>query len=179
MISPELELERRAHELRGQTLRKVWYQHGKESGEVDSVGHLAFLDFESGTRVAIGCSNELRYRHGWGITVRPQKVIDTGYGAPVDVSGSRWASRIGKTIAHARIHWDGIKDRLRSSLAIGIAIHADHLSRHDYPQTLELDFSGGDSVFFAAARQSREGTVAFVNELLVFFSHADREAAGL
>jgi hypothetical protein len=179
LISPELELERRAHELRGQTLRAVWYQHGKESGEVDSIQHLAFLDFESGGRVAIGCSDELRYRHGWGITVRSQNVIDTAYGTPVDMSKSRWAPRMGKTIAHARIHWDGIRDRLRSSLAVGVAIHADHLSRHDYPQTLELDFGGGDSVFFAAARRSREGTVAFVNELLVFFSQADREAAGL
>lgn len=179
MPTPELELEQRAHRLRGEVLRAVHYQRGEELEDVDSVGHLVFLDFESGARVAIGCSDELRYKHGFGITVRPQRVIDTAFGPAVDMSDTtRWKSRIGRSVTSARIHWDDIKERLRPTLAIGVAIHADHLSRLDYPQTLELDFDG-QSVFFAAARPSKGGAVPFVNELLVFFSDASREALGL
>ena len=180
MRSPELELEKRAHKLRGETLRAVHYQRGTESDDFDSVEHLVFLDFKSGNRVAIGCTDELRYKHGWGISVKPQRVIDTAYGLPKDVTKSpRWSSRVGRTIAHARIHWDDIKERLRSSLAIGVAIHADHLSRLDYPQTLELDFGEDNSILIAAARRSGSGSGAtpFVNQLVVFFSAESRAAA--
>ncbi len=174
MPTPELELEQRAHRLRGEVLRAVWYQRGQELGDVDSVGHLVFLDFESGVRVAIGCSDELRYKHGFGISVRPQRVIDTAFGPAVEMSGApRWKPRIGRRITSGRIHWDDIKERLRPTLAIGVAIHADHLSRYDYPQTLEVDFDG-QPVFFAAARPSKKGAVPFVNELLVFFSAETR-----
>lgn len=182
MHSPELELEKRAHELRGEKLKAVHYQRGIESDDFDSVGHLVFLDFKSGRRVAIGCSDELRYRHGWGISVKPQRVIDTAYGKPKDVSKSpRWSSRIGRTITQAGIHWDDIKEALRPTLAIGVAIHADHLSRLDYPQTLELDFGddneGENKVLIAAARRSGTGAIPFVNQLLVFFSAESRSAA--
>lgn len=178
MPSPELELEKRANKLRGETLKAVHYQRGTESDDFDSVDHLVFLDFKSGTRVAIGCTDELRYKHGWGISVKPQRVIDTAYGPVKNVTKSpRWASRVGRTIAHARIHWDDIKESLRSSLAMGVAIHADHLSRRDYPQTLELDFGDGNAVFFAAARRSAKGATPFVNQIVIFFSAESRQAA--
>ena len=179
-MTPELALEQRAHRLRGERLRAVFYQRGRElEGGMDSVGHLVFLDFESGTRVAIGCTDELRYKHGFGISVRPQRVIDTAFGEAVDMGDRpRWKALFGRSVTSTSIHWDGIKERLRPTLAIGVAIHADHLSRLDYPQTLELDLEG-QSVFFAAARPSGKGAVPFVNELLVFFSAETREALGL
>ena len=170
MHSPELKLEKRANKLRGEILKAVHYQRGTESDDFDSVEHLVFLDFKSGNRVAIGCTDELRYKHGWGISVKPQRVIDTAFGPAVDVS-KRWAPRIGRKITKAQIHWDDIEERLRS-LSIG-GMYGAHFGRTDHPQTLELDL-GGHPVFIAAARGAAG---PFVHQLVVFFSPASRETA--
>ena len=59
---------------------------------------------------------------------------------------------------------------MRSNFHVGLYIHADWLSRFDYPSALELVI-GGSKVLIAAARIMANGQIQpYVSELLVCFS---------
>ena len=171
MRTTERELEERARRLEREVLTAVRYQRGLQIDEnVHSVEHAVFMDFASGVRVAIGTGDELGLRHGFGVTVHERRVLDEAHGPIEDVSAApRWSALLGRKITCGRIHWDDIYERLRPSLGIGVAIHADHLSRRDFPSTLEILF-GDDSVLFSAAKRTADGNITpFVGELLVTF----------
>jgi hypothetical protein len=140
-------------------------------GEIHPVAGAVQL-FTSAGGFTVAAADELGLRHGYGVAVRPQRALDPDLGA-VEEAGRRpaWRALVGRRIAESRLHWQGIFERLRLSLSIGVCIHADHLSRSDYPQTLELGLDGGARVYLSAAALQADGTaVGFVNHLLVVFS---------
>ena len=171
----ELELEQAARRLEHRTLDRVFYQRARALADIEagvaphSIEHRVVLDV-AGTRVAIDYSNELATRHGFGIVLRDVKVIDPAYGPIEDVSGTpRWAPLIGHEIASVRIVWDDIRDRIGTGFGILLAIHADHLTRQDFPSALELGIAG-TRVLVAAARRTADGAIVpYANELLVSF----------
>lgn len=175
-MSAELELEQRAIRLEGETLVRVCYQRprlldGIRAGAaLHPIEHRLVFDFASGTKVAIDYSNELSTRHGFGVSLRELRVVDPAYGPIEDVGDTpRWAPLVGRAIARARIVWDDVRDRLRGTFAIGVAIHSDYLTRRDFPSALELAI-GDTRVLIAAARLAADGTIVpYANELLVSF----------
>jgi len=175
-VSRELDLEREALRLEGDAIERVRYQRGRALDEVRAgaelheVEHRVVLDLRSGRRVAIGYGNELATRHGYGVTLAELRVVDPAYGAVDDVGATpRWASVLARPIDSARIVWDDVRERLRSGLAIGVAIHADYLTRQDFPSALELGF-GSTRVLVAAARLAADRTlVGYANALVVRF----------
>jgi hypothetical protein len=169
----ERDLEQRARRLEGETLVTVRYQRAGKTTEAEhAVEHLVFLDFASGGRVAVGTDDALGMHHGFGISLEDKRVIDPAFGDVVDVSDAvAWRARIGSTITSARILWGSVYDDLRTSLSIGVAIHADYLRRADYPSALRIELGGSRPVTFLAARRAVDGTlVPFVNALLVSFT---------
>jgi hypothetical protein len=150
----------------------VRYQRASHpEGEIHPVAGAVQL-YTSGGGFAVAAADELGLKHGFGVAVRPQQALDPDLGA-VEEAGRRpaWRALVGRRIAETRLHWEGIFERLRPSLSIGVCIHADHLSRTDYPQTLELGLEGGARVYLSAAALKGDGTaVGFVNHLLVVFS---------
>lgn len=215
-MTDELALERRAARLQGETLTRAVYQQLRWSGESPAWSGTAphpvelavHLETASGRRFRIRWADELGLRHGFGIAVDPVRVVDPAEGPLHDVSRCPpWADRLGRRIERALVHWREIYPALRSSLSAGVAIHADHLSRPDFPQTLELDFGadptsaptpelgfepgtaltaapptpeGGGVVLIAAARLLDDGrAVGFCNHLLVLFERVELELLGL
>jgi hypothetical protein len=170
-VTLERELEQRARSLEGEVLSRVQYQRAERTvGAEHAVLHLVFLDFESGRRVAVGCGDAFGAHHGFGVTMREQRVIDHAFGEVVVAPSPQWRPLLGQTITAGRIRWGDVRQDLRSSFAIGVAIHSDHLRRRDYPGALELEV-GPARVSFMAARRDRQGAlVPFVNALLVTFA---------
>ncbi len=163
----ERDLEERARLVEGETLVRVLYQRPRELGVEHAVERAVYLECESGFRAAIGTSDELRVHHGFGVTVGEQRVIDPAWGEIVDVSSDvRWKGRLGSRIVRAMIRWDDVRERLRSSLSIGVSIHADYLRRQDFPASLDLDI-GGSVISFMAARRARDGTLALLESALL------------
>jgi hypothetical protein len=72
-----------------------------------------------------------------------------------------------------------VRDALRSSFSVMVAVHGDHITRADYPQTLELAFDGAEPAYVSAARLTPEGAEGFTNHLLVLFGRPQLEAHGL
>ena len=176
----ELDLEKSALKLIGQRLARVRYQRADwtESGwqvpghlGVHSVGVAVYLETSLGAIHRVYWADELGLRHGFGISVSPIKVPHRDAGPIQDLSvDPLWQPILDNPITAARIHWRDIRDSLRSSLSIGVAICADHLSRQDYPQSLELVFQGGQQVFFSAADlPPGDDPILFTNNILVLF----------
>lgn len=141
----DLELEERVRRLEGQVLRGVRYQ-GTST---------VFLELDQ--RIEVTADDVVGIGHGAGIALRERKVIDPAYGAIVDASATEiWKGAIGAPITRAQLHWEDVYDSLRSSLATGVAIHADYLRRRDYPATLELVF-GKRRVRITAGRLGLDG----------------------
>lgn len=186
----ELELERRVRKLAGETLQRVLYQHPPREepredehreGGPHSVGLAVFVECESGVRFRIGWGDDFGLHHGWGVTIGETRVIDRDAGVLEDVSGhAAWRTLIGSRITSAAVQWQSIRDAIRGNLFTSIAIGADHFTRRDFPQTIELLFDGGAAVFVAAARIGEEGRAeVFTNNLLVVFGSESRDALGL
>ncbi len=172
----ELELERDARRLERRTLTRVLYQRARaidaiRAGAAEhAIEHRVVLEFGD-SRIAIDYDGALATRHGFGIALRQINVVDPAYGAIEDVSATpRWRGMIDHEVATSRIVWDDVRARLRGTFAISVAIHADYLTRRDFPSALELEV-GGTQVLIAAARRAPDGElVGYVNELLVSFS---------
>ena len=162
-MTPELALERRAQRLAGRRIARVWYHDARALGPaVHEVAVAVHLELDDGRRVRIGTSRELATRHGFGVCLGDQQTLDP---AAREVTGTPpWEAG---AVAAARIHWRAIEDALRSSLRTGLAIGIDHLTRHDFPQALELAWAG--SVLFVAAARLTSPTRAegFAGSLLV------------
>jgi len=166
-VDPETELELAARRLEGARLRRVVYLDPFDSSDRamrvhpggERVGLAIFLALAGGRIVEVRWSDDLGLRHGFGVALRDVILIDGDRGRLDDVTPS-WADSIGVPIARAAIRWRPIEDDLRSTFKIGVAIHADHLSRSDYPAALELDI--GDR------RISIE--TEFANHLIVRFA---------
>ncbi len=170
MTSAEAELELRARRLEGETLARVSYQRAERVDEREhAVLHAAFLELGSGARVAIGTDDAFGSHHGFGISIAHKSIVDRAFGEVTDVSDApAWKPHIGLVIRRTRVLWGDVRESLRSSLSIGVSIHADWLRRADYPAALEIDTSAG-SVTFMAARRGDDGVIPFVNALLVSF----------
>jgi hypothetical protein len=136
---------------------------------------------DSGLRVRAGWGDEFGLRHGQGITLAEARVIDHDAGPVVDVSdGEEWRTLAGSRIVSSSIHWQGIDDAIRGNLFAGIAIHADHFTRYDYPQSLELVLETAEPVYVSAARLRTDGRAdLFTNHLLVVAGRKNLEALGL
>ena len=176
----EVELEERARRLEGKTLRAAAYQGGwRRLGDAHSVTHAVYLELD-GTRIEMAPKDELGIVHGFGISIRERKVLDPAFGAITEVSHElEWKRLIGGEITRAMVHWEDVFERLRGSLSVGIAIHADYLRRRDFPVTIEMVFAAG-SVFVSAARLAQDGVAhPLAPELVVFFSAQTGEALGL
>jgi len=162
-VTAELELERRAQRLVGRRVCRVWYDDARTLGAaVHEVAAAVHLELDDGRRPRIAWSRELATRHGFGVALGEQQTLPP---TVREVTGAPWA--IDSPVTAARIHWRAIEDALRAGLRVNLAIGADHLTRYDFPQSLEL-VCGDRSVFVAAARliapDSAEG---FASSLLV------------
>jgi hypothetical protein len=169
-VTPEAELELRARSLEGATIERVLYQRAERWDDANehAVLHAVFLELGA-RRMEIGTDDAFGTHHGFGISVRERRVIDRAFGEVVDVTASTaWKPHVGKEITRTRVGWGDVRSSLRTSLAIGVGIHADWLRRADYPAALEIDTTAG-SVTLMAARRSEDGIVPFVNALLVTF----------
>ena len=168
-MTPESDLELRARALEGATIERVVYQRAERLDEREhAVVHAAFLELGA-IRVEIGTDDAFGSHHGFGVSLREKRVIDRAFGEIVDVTDTpAWAPHRGKPITRSRVAWGDVRSSLRTSLAIGVGIHADWLRRADYPAAIEIDTDAG-RVTFAAARRAEGGIVPFVNALLVTF----------
>jgi hypothetical protein len=153
-MTPELALERRAQRLAGRRVARVWYHDARALGPVvHEVAVAVHLELDDGRRVRIGTSRELATRHGSGVCLGEQHTLPPGVR---EVTGTPpWAS---DPITAARVHWRAIEDALRASLRTGLAIGIDHLTRHDFPQALELVWA--NSLLFVAAARLTSPTTA-------------------
>ena len=172
----ELELEERARRLEGHVLRSVTYQGAASFvGDVHTTTHAVLLELDH-ARIEVTSADELGIVHGSGISLRERKVVDPAYGP---LHAAPWNALVGTEIKRAIVHWDDIFDSLRSSLSIGVSIHADYLRRRDFPITLELDFDHGVA-FVSAARLGRDGRAKpLESELVIYFSEQAGQALGL
>ncbi len=164
-VDPETELELAARRLEGARLRRVVYLDPFDGGgfasghpavgssaeaksgtkvdrgshpDGDRVGLAMFLELATDRIVCVRWSDDFGLRHGFGVTLSDVALIDGDQGRLDDVT-PRWIGAIGRPITRASIRWRSIEEDLRGTFKIGIAIHADHLSRRDYPAALELD----------------------------------------
>jgi hypothetical protein len=113
-------------------------------------------------------ADEFHLRHGFGVAIAEPRVIDRDAGPVDDVSGEvGWRDVIGSPIATSSLHWHSISDALRSTFRIMVAIHADHLSRSDYPAMIELGFETGAKRYLSAAVVRGDEVVRFSNHMLV------------
>ena len=169
-MTPEAELELRARSLEGATVERVLYQRSERLDDREhAVLHAAFLELAGGRRMEIGTDDALGSHHGFGLSVRERRVIDRAFGELLDVTDTpAWHPHVSKAITRSRLAWGDVRSSLRTSLAIGVGIHADWLRRADYPAALEIDTIAG-RVTFLAARRGEDGIVPFVNALLVTF----------
>jgi len=185
--SRELALERRAARLEGEVLAAVLYQQLRWSGPAEWAGEgphsvelAVHLQMASGRRFSITWADELELRHGFGVAVDEVRVLDPDRGPLHDLShASPWAGLLGRRVQRGRVHWRPVERALRSSLRAMVAVHADHLSRLDFPQTLELELEEAGSVYLAAARLHEGGALGFTNHLLVLFTRGELERLGL
>lgn len=177
----ELDLEKRARRLVGQSLSKVLYQQAGWSGPdwrvpghpgLHTVDLAVYLETGSGELHRIGWADEFGLHHGFGVTTKPVKVPDRDRGVMADLSDdAAWRMLLDRPIQAARIHWESVREALRNSLSIGVSICADHLRRLDYPQSLELVFDDNAAVKFDATRIDPQGNrLPFTNNLLVSFA---------
>ncbi len=188
MKEPELKLERRAARLQGEVLERVLYQQLSWSAEAGAswsgsgphpVERAVYLQSRSGRRFRVSWADELGLRHGFGVAIDELRSVDADLG-PLHEGGGPWAALLGRRVVSSRVHWREIEKALRPGFGIMVAIHADHLSRRDYPATLELGLDGGASVFIAAARLLEDGSaIGFCNHLLVLFDRGDLVRLGL
>jgi hypothetical protein len=186
----ELALERRAQRLEGEVLSRVVYQQLRWSAASPAwaaagphpVEVAVFLETAAGARLRVRWADELGLRHGYGVAIDPVRVLDPAAGTLHEASElAAWTERIGRRVLRARVHWQEIERALRGSVRTSLAIGLDHLSRVDFPQTLELELEGGAAVFLVAARldESTRRAVGFTNHLLVIFAREELEALGL
>ena len=94
--------------------------------------------------VELEWADDLGLHHGFHLALREVTGFDEDRGRVVEVT-DEWArnGRLGR-IARATLEWGDARADLRSSLSIGVAIHADYLRRSDYPRTLTLRILGND-----------------------------------
>jgi hypothetical protein len=149
--SAETALELAARQLLGEVLARVDYLDawpGRERGAVgdcEAVGLAVYLTMASGRCVEVRWADTFGMHHGFGIDVREVRVRDGDRGKLVDAT-ARWADRIGRRIERAAIEWGDARADLRDGFAIGIAIHADHLRRPDYPRALAIELDDARTV---------------------------------
>jgi hypothetical protein len=168
-VTPEAELDVRARGLEGSVIERVLYQRSERLDATEhAVLHCVFLELGD-RRMEIGTDDAFGSHHGFGISLRERRVIDRAFGEIVDVTDTpAWRPHAHKAITRARVTWGDVHSSLRTSLAIGVGIHADWLRRADYPASIEIDTVVG-CVTFSAARRGEDGIVPFVNALLVTF----------
>jgi len=182
----ELDLEKRARQLVGQSLSAVHYQKAgwaEPTWEIASHPDLHTVDLSvtletaKGDRHWISWADEFNLHHGFGVTLKPIKVVDRDRGMITEMTGDpHWQNLLGQPITAALIHWERIREALRISLSLGVSICADYLRRLDYPQALELVFADGGRVRFDASRMEPNGKkLPFTNNLLVSFSPVSRD----
>jgi hypothetical protein len=146
VIDHETEMELIARRLEGETLARVHYVDAwpgvdRTSGDHgdDTVGIAVCLALASGRVLEVRWADELGLRHGFGIGLRELRVPDGDRGRLEDVT-PRWGALVGTPITRATVQWGLVRNDLRSTFQIGLAICADHLTRADYPRALELTF---------------------------------------
>jgi len=183
----ELDLEKDALSLAGETLAGVAYQTVRWASSSAWTGPgphpvslAVHLELASGKRFRVHWADQLHLHHGHGIAIAPLRVVDRDLGPLQDVSAQpAWADLVGAKIRSAIIHWRNVREALRSTFGVMVSIHGDWLRRRDYPQTLELGFESGAQVYLSAARLVEGKGVGFSNDLLVVFGRAQLEGIGL
>jgi hypothetical protein len=172
----EIELEKRVRRVEGGVLEKVIYQRNPFSEAVPAAWSTrephpvegAYVQTDAGRIFRIFWADEFHLRHGFGVSLVETRVIDRDLGPLEDVSANvGWRELVGQRMSASRVHWKTIEGALRSTFRIMVAIHADHLSRWDYPETIELEFAGGQRRYFSAAALAQGDLVRFTNHLLI------------
>jgi hypothetical protein len=183
----ELDLEKAARALEGETLAGVSYQSVRWSSSSAWEGPgphpvplAVYLESVSGQRFRVHWADQLHLHHGHGIAIAPVRIVDGDLG-PVQEVGDQpaWAPLVGTRVRSAIIHWRNVREAQRSSIGAMVSVHGDYLRRRDFPQTLELSFEGGAQVFLCAAQLVDGRGVGFANDLLVAFGRAQLEQLGL
>jgi hypothetical protein len=173
----EIALERRVRRVEGCVLAKILYQRApfcevaplawstREPHPVEA----AYVETDTGRIFRIFWADEFHLRHGFGVSLKETRVIDRDLGPLEDLSTSAgWRELVGQRMTASLVHWQTIEKALRSSFRIMVAIHADHVSRWDYPETIELGFEGGQKRYFSAAALRPPSTIVrFTNHLLI------------
>jgi hypothetical protein len=171
-VTPEAELELRARALEGLAIARVLYQRAESIDETEhAVLHVVYLELATASKlVEVGTDDAFAAHHGFGISLRERAVIDRAFGdVTVATNTNAWRAHKNRAISRARILWGDVHASLRSSFAIGVAIHSDWLRRADYPAALELETDAGRVTFTAARRGEGGAIIPFVNALLVSF----------
>ena len=175
-MSNEIDLEKRARRIERATLSKVFYQHGafvtaprqvrsREPHDAESV----YLQTDDQRLFRFFWTDEFHLRHGFGISITEKRTIDRDLGPIEDMtSWPSWRDLVGQRITTSFVHWRDIESALRMNFRIALCIHSDHLSRCDYPESIEIDFESGEKRFFTAASIRENGEIVrFTNHLLV------------
>lgn len=183
----ELELEKAARRIEGESLSRVYYQ---SAGGADSpawagpgphpVQLAVYLEMASGQIFRVYWADQFNLHHGHGIAIARTPVIDRDLG-PVEEATMlpAWKDSIGLRIQSAMIQWRAVSEALRPSFIGLVAIHGDWVRRSDYPQALGLGFDGGRQFFIAAAHLLEGKAAGFANSLLVVFDRSQMESLGL
>jgi hypothetical protein len=183
----ELELEKAARRIEGESLSRVYYQ---SAGWADSpawagpgphaVPLAVYLEMVSRQIFRVNWADQFNLHHGHGIAIARTPVIDRDLG-PVEEATMlpAWKDLIGLRIQSAMIRWRAVSEALRSSFIGSVAVHGDWVRRSDYPQALVLGFERGRQFFIAAAHLSEGKAIGFANSLLVVFDRAQMERLGL
>lgn len=171
----EVDLERRARGLEGQTLARVWYHQSSDHAYAGdgwhSVDTAVLLETESGQRFAIAWADEFGLHHGFGISIKPTPSLKRDDGFLQDVTADpAWRPFIGCPLGASRIIWCNVIENMRAALVPFCGI--GHITRIDYPQALEIT-CGPAQLVFSATKMREDGTaIPFTNHLTVFFDRA-------
>jgi hypothetical protein len=143
--SYEIDLELAARRLEGLMIERVFYLYTWDAPASMGEDALFAVVLDFGDRCLEVCwADELGLHHGFHIALHDVTGPDPDRGRIVEVT-DEWRKRDRlKRIARATIEWGDVRADLRTNFAIGVAIHADHLRRIDYPRALVLRIVGHD-----------------------------------
>jgi len=173
----EFEYEQQVRSIETASLINAWYETGEDATppgagdlEFHSVTRALYLQTADHRYFRITWADELNIYHGFGVSLKQVSLYPDRNPQLLHLSNHpAWRPFFNTPILSTRIHWQYVLDNMRGRLLPFCGM--GYLRRTDYPQSVELLFEPGCSLFFSALSIDEAGNSAtMANHLTIFFS---------
>lgn len=177
----EFQYEQDIRQLESTSITNVWYETDDEQlvADIDqnnwhSIARAAYLQTIDNRYFRIYWGDELNIYHGFGVMVKQVKLFPDRNNDLISFSHHpAWQPVLHLPVVSVSVHWQRILEHMRSRLIPFCGM--GHLRRTDFPQSLEINFGNGQSIWFSALAIRDNENIPMANHLTLFFSKATHD----